>query len=195
MPLIPDAANIQAPISTSEAMSHYGRLSGDSDWQLRFIGQCIRTSPHVGAVLLRRGWQETGWIGHGPFSSRYDSVRVLKWFSGVPRATLMKEEEQQALAALSNPVVAWRAAPGRSPRLASCGLAWTVDQLVARNVFVPRAVLRHGQCYLVEAEFPRSAVVAYFADQDESELILDWRQARKRRCVACFGRPITSPRL
>jgi hypothetical protein len=113
-------------------------------------------------------------------SARHGKSRVLRWFKGAAPDTLMEEKERAAFAALPDLVTAYRGGTGpiRSLRL---GMSWTLDLKVAA-FFAYRAQMRPRM--VIRAMVPRSAILAYFDNRNERELVVNWRRVRAPDAVS-----------
>jgi hypothetical protein len=79
-------------------------------------------------------------------------------------------------------VTVFRGGPGVTPQKASAGISWTLDRSVA-EFFAESCAHLTGAGMVISGNIPRSAIVAYFNDRSEHELIVEWRKARSLRIV------------
>jgi len=95
----------------------------------------------------------------------------------------MSDEERAKFGAFSTLVHAYRGAPAETAKEAARGISWSLDRAVA-GFFAERAPeLFQKLGMVVEGQIPRVAVVAYFSDRKESEIVVDWRKVRNIRVV------------
>jgi hypothetical protein len=155
--------------------SHHGPEVAD-------LAGVICGSPRVGAgvrgAVLRA--VSTGGKMY-PSLASFARRDVLAWFATASPLTLMDDAERAVLAALPDPIEAWRGGHGFTIRQAAAGLSWTLDPEQARW-FANRR--RPAPALVVRANFPRAAVLAYFGDPDERELVVNWRRARALAAVS-----------
>jgi hypothetical protein len=94
------------------------------------------------------------------------------------RYLLMSKKENAILDALSDPIRIYR---GAAPKYAR-GMSWTLDPKLAQRFADHLEVLWHGRVFT--ALVPKSKVLAYFQDRDESEIVIDPRRIRYEELVS-----------
>jgi hypothetical protein len=148
--------------------------------EVAVLAGVICGSPRVGAGvrgIVLRAVSTSGTLYSGtmyPALASFARRNVLAWFEAASPLTLMDEAERAVLASLPDPFEAWRGGRGFTPRQAAAGLSWTLDPEHARwfaDRWSPACAL------VVRASFPKVAVLAYFGDPDERELVVNWRRA------------------
>lgn len=85
----------------------------------------------------------------------------LRMLEGVRKEDIMFLAELEALSNLISPVRVYRGAPYSEDRP---GLSWSLRRSTAEGFFGGR---------LFEAETPKDSIIAYFADQNEEEVLVD----------------------
>lgn len=85
----------------------------------------------------------------------------LRMLEGVRREDIMFRGELEALSNLISPVKLYRGAPYSEDRP---GLSWSLRRSTAEEFFRGR---------LFEAETSKDSIIAYFADQNEEEVLVD----------------------
>jgi hypothetical protein len=166
---------IKGALGLCGLFSHHSREIG-------ILAGCIcadpRVQPGIRGAVLRRVWTSGKMQSPLAIFPRRD---VLSWFNSASPLTLMNDDERAHLASLANFVEAWRGGRGSTLRQAAQALSWTFDRQRARW-FADRWRPRYP-ALIVGALFPRDAVVAYFAENGEREVVVNWRRARN--LVAC----------
>ena len=169
----------------------YGGLSGVGNPRPNFVWLCFEETDVgdlIRGAVLRRGWMD-GKHGSKLRVSGCSRTRLLKWFRMASPQTLMDDEERAILGALPALIHAYRGAPGENAKEAGGGISWSLDQAVAEG-FAKRAPYWVGKpAIVVEAQIPRDAVVAYFNERQESELVVNWRKVRDIQMVSRFAMP------
>jgi hypothetical protein len=150
----------------------FSHHSGELGLLAGTLCKSLRVSPGVRGAVLRHAL--CGGKMHSPLAM-YPRSAVLAWLAVASPLTLMDDAERALLASLPDPIEAWRGGRGVTPRQAATGLSWTLDPDRARwfaNRWSPAPAL------MVRASFPKAAVLAYFDEPEERELIVNWRRAR-----------------
>jgi len=143
----------------------------------------LRASPEVRGAVLRHALI-SGKM-HSPLAI-WPRRDVVAWLELASPLTLMDDAERATLAALPDPVEAWRGGRGVTPRQSAAGLSWTLYPERARW-FAAR--WPPGSALVVRASFPKAAVLAYFGDSKERELVVNWRRARGLAILKNGGGP------
>ncbi len=162
-----------------EVAAFYERCDRESQFELLWLvcEDLGEARPFIAGTLLRRAWSR-GVEGSLLSGSWVPTGQMLDWFEHTSPQTLMTEQERTSLAGLPDPVVAYRSGPGPLLRNAAAGVSWTLDANQTGAFVCDWNKFSRGEAMNVSAEIPRDAVVAFFNEAGEQELVVKHHQAR-----------------
>jgi hypothetical protein len=162
-----------------QAQTLYVMCDGQSRLDLTWlVFDALREAgPLVMGAVLRDAWMD-GKFGSPLTVNGYTKAQVMRWFRRASPQTLMNESERKRLSDLPDPVQAFRGALGPTLRKAASGMSWTLDATVAGFFTARYEKIFRQKAITITAELPREAVVAYFDERQESELVANYRRAR-----------------
>ena len=119
--------------------------------------------PNTFTELFSRTWTHVEY----PNTSSIPPETLIEWFKEAKKEQLMDEENLAAYHQLPEVLTLYRGVPKTGVVM---GLSWTTDLKTAR-FFKNRTDSRGGKIY--SAVVPKSAVVAFYGDREEQEVVLD----------------------
>lgn len=119
--------------------------------------------PDTFIELFSRTWTHVEF----PNTSSIPPETLIEWFKEAKKEQLMDEDNLAAYHALPEELTLYRGVPQNGVAL---GLSWTTD-LKTAQFFKNRTGSRGGKIY--SAVVPKSAVVAFYGDREEQEVVLD----------------------
>jgi hypothetical protein len=134
-----------------QAQTLYVMCDGQSRLDLTWlVFDALREAgPLVMGAVLRDAWMD-GKFGSPLTVNGYTKAQVMRWFRPL----------------------------GPTLRKAASGMSWTLDATVAGFFTARYEKIFRQKAITITAELPREAVVAYFDERQESELVANYRRAR-----------------